>query len=178
MAETMQNTQTPVQDMITSAKTTISDNDSSQRSTKPASIAMGESKASVSLCDLPKVFYDEADAKHHADQLLSVGIKSTITQKNVKGKIGHLVVSPLLEEGQDYDSYLEQVMQTDISDYFRMRNSNKPDRVVFGSFNTSEGALRHLEYVLKQGLIANVIPWQVNRTQYLLSPIHKEKLCH
>jgi len=133
-----------------------------------------ESQTLISTCDWPKVFDKEADAKLTVSQLSSSGTETELSQRKISRRIGYLVVSPLLEEEGDVETYLEQVRQTDLNDFFRIRNDKKPDRIVFGSFTNGEGARLLLENVLKQDLDANVIPWRVNRTQYVLTPLQSQ----
>lgn len=127
-------------------------------------------KAADTHCEWPRQFSTQTEAQRAVDQLAQADIPSRISTHKVREKKGHKVVSQLLPDSNSVDHYREQLEQAGISDIFLPASTSGPVRLILGSFITSKGALRRLEQVLKPGLMAEIIPWTVEQTQYWVTP--------
>lgn len=127
-------------------------------------------KAVDAQCEWPRQYHTQTEAQRAVDQLAEADIASRISTQNISQEKGYKVVSQVLPDSSSVEHYREQLAQSAAFDIDFPVTISVPVRMELGSFITGEDALHRLEQVLRLGLIADIVPWTVNQTQYWVTP--------
>ncbi|MFK7890480.1 MAG: HlyD family efflux transporter periplasmic adaptor subunit [Granulosicoccus sp.] len=123
------------------------------------------------LCVWPRKFDNLPDAQKEALVLEQDGIESTLEHRTELALRGHSVQSPAFVSRPEAETYMRHLKSAGLEDVALLTDSDTTVRVALGTFENNEGALARLEYVLRQGVRAELLPWVEELDEIYVTPV-------
>lgn len=104
-------------------------------------------------------------------KLARQGLDLQLEEKAVSVNKGYSVVSPVLDQPAELDAYVKALDGVGFDDWQLDASDGGQSRLQLGYFNEPDNALSRLEQVLRQGVLAEIVPWLEQRVEYWVRPV-------
>jgi RND family efflux transporter MFP subunit len=137
--------------------------------TADQTIEVADLSGAINECEWPKRFSSREAAQEEMGTQAERGVSMQMEEQIASVAVGHTVSSPIFYDKTAAIEYVDSLNQKSIRDVSLSSLSNNTIRVSLGAYKIAEDAQARLEYVLQQGVEAQIIPWTEDKTEFVVS---------
>lgn len=142
---------------------------SENKITANQTIEVADISGAINECEWPKRFASIEAAHEEMGTQAERGVSLLMEEQMVTVAVGHSVTSPVFYDKTAAIEYVESLNKAGIKDIHLSNNTSSTLRVSLGAYKIAEGAQARLDYVLQQGVEAEIIPWTDDKAEFVVS---------